>query len=61
MSIINTSVQIINSSGTVASAVVSDSNGFYQVNGISPGQYTILATNTIYQSNTQGVQIKLRK
>ncbi|WP_369335356.1 carboxypeptidase-like regulatory domain-containing protein [Priestia megaterium] len=57
LSIINTSVQIINSSGTVASTVVSDSNEFYQVNEISPGQYTILATNTIYQSTTQGVQI----
>ncbi|WP_303984580.1 carboxypeptidase regulatory-like domain-containing protein, partial [Niallia circulans] len=55
--IINTSVQVINSSGTVASTVVSDSNGFYQINGISPGQYTILATNANYQSNTQGVQI----
>ncbi|MCM2605594.1 carboxypeptidase regulatory-like domain-containing protein [Rossellomorea marisflavi] len=46
----DTLVRAINNQGTIIAFIHTDSNGFYYLGGLPPGDYTITAVNPLYQA-----------
>jgi large repetitive protein len=54
----NVQVSILDSSGTVVAAVLSDNLGKYTVNGLAPGIYTVQVSAPDFQTNSATVQVQ---
>lgn len=53
----NVQVRIVDSSGAVIAAVLTDENGQYVVNGLAPGFYTVVVSAPNFQTNEATVQV----
>lgn len=46
----DTLVRVVNNQGTIIAFIHTDSNGFYYLGGLAPGDYTVVAVNPLYQT-----------